>query len=163
MPKPIAAILLILAFHSSAQANDNIAPNADSGLNSYFIRGDEAPYEEVERRFIDAAKNAQEDELIKLVSPLTRRDSSENEMKTFIASMKEYFSDYASDLKCKSIVPNKDEYGNVGFFFFNAFRTSNGSGRAYVMALVKENKQIYVATVFRKFVNQYHARCRGQL
>ncbi|WP_139167253.1 hypothetical protein [Chromobacterium sphagni] len=163
MLKLISVILVILGCFSSAQASDKTMSSADSGINSFFIRGDEAVYEKVERRFIDAAKNSQDDELIKLISPLTKRDSSEIELKSFAASMKEYFSDYASDLKCKSIVPNKDEYGNVGFFFYNAFKRKNGSGRAYVMALIKEKDEVYVATVFRKFDERYHERCREKL
>ena len=95
------------------------------------------------------------------MSPLTKKDSSEEELKFFVAAMKEYFSDYASDLRCQSIVPKTDEYGNVGFLFFNAFKRNNGSNRAYVMALIKENNTVYVATVFRKFDEKFHARCRS--
>jgi len=164
MPKFFIIISLAAVLIGCSNTQPNSAQRLAAmgrGFDDFTLRGDIIDYDNVEKKFVEAARNGDDAGIYALLSPLTKKDSSEKEVKLFVDAMKEYFRGYESNLKCKSIVPEKDEYGNLGFMFYRAFKRKEGGSKAYVMALIKENGAVYVSTVFRKFDPELHSRCRN--
>jgi hypothetical protein len=150
-------VCLTLGFVLVACAGQKPQSDSQSVLDARAQRGNEKDYQAANERFVQAARAGNRQALLETLSPLSRKDNPAK-LNTFLDNVIGYFADFAQPIACNGITMVKDEYGNLGYIFHRAFRTTAGRTKPYKMALVRESGTVYVSNV-APTRTEFHETC----